>query len=358
MRPGCLLIDVNYKNKPRVFLSHSKADAEFIERAANDFRRCQIEPWLDTEEIRHGKPWLSEIFESGIPTCDCLLVYLTENSINSAMVKREMDAGFIQKLKDQQVALLPYVSNATYREQLRLDVQSLQTPEWNTSNYNSIFPRIVAEIWRAYLERAIPATIAEERARRLEAELTLEKLRRDENAGVFSPAEEKDFAYIHGTLNHETQLTLSNRKAGQLEAVLQTANYTVNLVSLIIHLSKEEPQTVEQKDIERSLANLLKRDNADFPPKANIKIYLDSGPNIPDLLRMFGFATWIDRMESRTNNFWEGGNMKMNYYQVAARRTVFTDKVQRFRYWLATNDVDPGPAKLTPVLPFDLGQLK
>jgi len=353
-----LLANVNYKNKPRVFLSHSKADAEFIERAASDFRRCQIEPWLDTEEIRHGKPWLSEIFESGIPACDCLLVYLTENSINSAMVQREMDAGFIQKLKDQQVALLPYVSDAAYRERLRLDVQSLQTPEWNTSNYHSIFPRIVAEIWRAYLERVIPVTIAEERARRLEAELTVEKLRRDESAGVFRPAEDKDFAYIHRTLNHETQLTLSNREADKPEAVLQTATYTVNLVSLIIHLSQEEPHTVEQKDIERSLANLLERDNTDFPPNAKIKIYIDSGPNVPDLLRMFGFATWIDRLEPRTSHNWQGGHIKTIYYQVPARRTVFTDKIQRFRYWLAINDLEPDSTKLAPVTPFDIPKLK
>jgi hypothetical protein len=42
-----------------------------------------IDDWIDTEDIRDGRPWLNEIFEHGIPTCDAILVYLTENSLKS-----------------------------------------------------------------------------------------------------------------------------------------------------------------------------------------------------------------------------------------------------------------------------------
>ena len=80
------------RNKPKVFLSHSCLDKPFIERLANDLRKCQIEPWLDSEEIRDGKPWLKVIFEDGMPTCDCVIVYLSENSLNSKMVQKEIDA--------------------------------------------------------------------------------------------------------------------------------------------------------------------------------------------------------------------------------------------------------------------------
>lgn len=277
------------------------------------------------------------------------------------MVQREMDAGFIQKLKDQQVALLPYVSNATYRERLRLDVQSLQTPEWNASNYDSMFPRIVAEIWRAYLERMIPAATAEERARRLEAELAVEKLRRDVSAGLFSIAEDKDFAYIHRTLNREEILVLSNREvdyATDTEPVLQSGKYRLNLLSFIIHLSKEQLDTLDQTDIEQIVADLLKRDNAEFPRNRDVLIRIDSGPDFADILRMFGLATWIERMEHRSSQSYAGARPVVHHYQVPARRTVFTDKIQRLRYWLATNDIEFEPAKLTAVIPLDLPQLK
>ena len=35
------------QNKPRVFLSHSNKDKEFIHRLYEDLSLCQIEPWRD-----------------------------------------------------------------------------------------------------------------------------------------------------------------------------------------------------------------------------------------------------------------------------------------------------------------------
>ena len=106
------------RNKPRVFLSHSKRDAAFVEQLADDLRRCQVDPWLDTEETRHGQPWLDTIFERGIPTCDCILVYLTENSLESTVVKKEIDASLIGKLKDSRISFLPCVSDTSIRDKL------------------------------------------------------------------------------------------------------------------------------------------------------------------------------------------------------------------------------------------------
>ena len=88
-------------NKPRAFLSHSKKDKYFIEKLAADLRKCQIDYWLDTEEIRAGKSWLKMIFEDGIPTCDVVIVYLTENSIKSKMVEKEIDATLIEQLSEK-----------------------------------------------------------------------------------------------------------------------------------------------------------------------------------------------------------------------------------------------------------------
>ncbi|CAG0968525.1 hypothetical protein METP3_01295 [Methanosarcinales archaeon] len=42
-------------NKPRVFLSHSKIDKEFIEKIEQDLRKCRIEAWYDDWEISPGK---------------------------------------------------------------------------------------------------------------------------------------------------------------------------------------------------------------------------------------------------------------------------------------------------------------
>lgn len=195
-------------NKPRVFLSHSKKNVDFIENLANDLRKCQIEPWLDTDQIRHGKSWQDSIFESGLPTCDAIIVYFTEMSIQSLVVKKEMDVGLLQNIKDNNIAFLPYVSDASLRSQLRPDIQALQVPEWNETNYSALLPRVVAEIWRSYLERNIDLAIKNERLRRVELELELEKLRNQPD-DVFSIAENKEFQFIedffHQRINFEVK---------------------------------------------------------------------------------------------------------------------------------------------------------
>src|ERR1044072_95447 len=98
------------ENKPRVFLSHSSSDKDFIDKLYADLRKCHIEPWLDTEEIRDGTSWLKEIFQDGIPRCDAVIVYFTEHSMKSKMVAEEIDAALVHQLSDRGVAFLPYVS--------------------------------------------------------------------------------------------------------------------------------------------------------------------------------------------------------------------------------------------------------
>src|ERR1700741_4221173 len=109
-------------NKPLVFLSHSSTDKPFIEKLASDLRKCQIDYWLDSEEIRDGRSWLKVIFEDGIPTCDAVVVYFTEDSLKSKMVEKELDATVVEQLSRGGITLLPYVSRAELRNILRSDL--------------------------------------------------------------------------------------------------------------------------------------------------------------------------------------------------------------------------------------------
>lgn len=103
------------RNKPRVFLSHSKKDEKFIKQLYCDLLAAKIDAWLDSEEIRDGKPWLKVIFEDGLPTCDVVIVYFTENSILSKMVSKQIDVALIESMNENNIALLPYVSYSEIR---------------------------------------------------------------------------------------------------------------------------------------------------------------------------------------------------------------------------------------------------
>jgi hypothetical protein len=193
-------------NRPRVFLSHARKDLHFIERIEADFRKCQIDYWRDEEQIRDGQPWLEAIFEHGIPTCDAILAYFTDNSIESKMVAKEVDTPLIRRLQDSNVAFLPYVADDSVRNKLRVDLQTLQARVWNTENYHDVLPRVISEVWRSFLERTVTVTTSTERTKRLELELEVKILQENRSSSIFSNQEEAEFDYIRGVLDSPCQV--------------------------------------------------------------------------------------------------------------------------------------------------------
>lgn len=193
-------------NKPRVFLSHSSLDVAFIERIESDLRRCQIDSWRDRTEIRDGRRWQQVIFKEGIPTCDVIIGYFTENSLTSDMFAKEVDAAQLQQLQDNAIVFLPYVNNPEIRSSLRLDIQSLQCRVWNDDNYYEVLPSVVAEVWRSYMERTVATAVLRERNGRLEAELNFERLQARLTASAFTAQEESDFQHIYTKLKEPVKI--------------------------------------------------------------------------------------------------------------------------------------------------------
>jgi hypothetical protein len=226
-------------NKPRVFLSYSEKDTDFIQRLADDLRKCQIEPWQFTYEVRHGKPWLESIFRYGLPTCDAIIAYLTESSLLSPVVSKEIDAGILQKLSDSNVAFLPYVINTKVRTLLRPDIQTIQTPVWNDDNYFTLLPIVVSEIWRSYLERTILSATNNERLKRIEAELELEKYK-SQPEDVFSKSENTEFDFIWRSFDRVIPLELRwktrNSETHKVKKA-DTSRFILHLSTLVALLS-------------------------------------------------------------------------------------------------------------------------
>lgn len=307
------------RNKPKVFLSHSNTDKEFIKKIDEDLRKCLIEPWMDFRDIRHGESWLDEIFESGIPTCDCILIYLTEASIQSPMVKKEIDAGFLQKLKDKHVGFLPYVSDESLRNRLRHDIQSIQTPEWDDKNYNQLLPRVVAEIWRCYFDRKINEATLEEKNRRLQLELELENLKKKESEGIFSNSEEEDFNFIWNKFDRYERVTFS--RVGENSKILDKnfCEIEINLQPILFLSMVSDFNKFEYYDHHYSLLKDIIRER--FPEEGKNLSPVNS-PIFSDELLKFGL-------------------LEVSSKSVGMRKTVGTqrivaisDKMRRFEYWL------------------------
>jgi len=325
-------------NKPKVFLSHAKDDIAFIDRLYNDLRKCQIEPWLDSEEIRHGKPWLDAIFEDGIPTCDSVLVYFTENSLNSAMVKKEIDSGILQQLKTNSISFLPYVNDAKIRQTLRSDIQALQVLVWNNDNYLILLPEVVAEVWRSFLERMISNAIKNERVRRLEAELELEKLKRSIHNGVFSESENRDFGYIWKKLDRFENVNIeetAKREGNEWEGVC-IHKFSFHIGSLIPFISDSNHSHYESYLIDELLEGLLKPylKKGKKVDEKRIGLVLKSCPDIGDELLMYGFTKRVHIPPSKEEN---------TFFTVmhSSFRFVYSERIERFKYWLAFKGLLP-----------------
>jgi len=314
-------------NKPRAFLSHSKKDKEFIEKLASDLRRCQIDCWLDTEEIRAGKSWLKVIFEDGIPTCDIVVVYLTENSITSKMVEKEIDATLIEQLSDKGIAFLPYVNKAEIRDSLRADIRTLQCLEWNISNYHEILPTVVAEIWHSYLERIINIAVSLEKNKRLELELEVKKQKDIIDGSPFSSSEQTDFKYIHKVMSIPLKIIYDVRRRDDKGLVGEDI-FQVSYCDSMIYCLKEGVSDFDVRTYTYLISQYLKMKG--FPQDRDTRkvTYGKSSVehNIVIDLRTYGL-TETETIQTD------------NKFGIIRTRDNFSEKMYRYHYWLGYNNL-------------------
>lgn len=332
--------------KPRVFLSHSKKDVDFIRRLETDLRAAQCEPWIDDIELRAGQPWLDQIFSSGIPSCEVVLCYFTKNSAESAVFKQEMDARLIERLHNARVSLLLYVASSELRSQLRLDLQRLQVPELNEDNYSTMFPRLVAEIWRSYAESLVQASVDTEKVKRLEAELRIKELESDASESVFTASEQAEFKAIWARINRKLPLKVDiSRKPppkplvggmGELtsEADISTTPGTEThmfkldigtLFRLSVLTQKYQPSGYVLHDAVKSELQLqLKINPSDHQISFEIPLDIES-----ELLK-FGFA---ERQYAPP----PANDSRIVRMMQHPFKLMFTSKFDRFSFWLEQN---------------------
>lgn len=140
---------------PKVFLSHNKKDKEFIIKVANDLRSCGIDVWYDEWEIPPGESLRKKIFEDGITSCDVFFVYLTDNSIDSVWVQKELDSAFIHEIEHKNSFILLFVDKDETRDKLSLDLKALNIPQFNLEDYLIPFGKIISKTWISYLKNEL-----------------------------------------------------------------------------------------------------------------------------------------------------------------------------------------------------------
>lgn len=320
-------------NKPRAFLSHSSLDVAFVERIESDLRRCQIDTWRDRNEIRDGRRWQQVIFKEGIPTCDVIIGYFTENSLTSDMFAKEVDAAQLRQLQDSGIVFLPYVSNPEIRGQLRLDIQSLHCRVWNDDNYYEVFPSVVAEIWRSYMERTVATAVLQERNRRLEAELTLERLQARLNTSAFTVQEESEFQHIYAKLKESVIVYRTVYATGEVNG----ASKPIEVGRCRFKISLVEPLFAAIKNGRQEFGSrFLSAIGKKFESEACLK---SLPATVPEEGRRLSTAHFESELTSKLliHGLVKEERQKVNLGRMSDYYTssyLFTEKMYRFVSWL------------------------
>lgn len=89
-----------------IFLSHSSKDKFFARELAERLEAYGVKVWLDEAELNIGDS-LTEKIGAAIEEADFLGVVLSENSVNSEWVQRELQVAMQKELRERRVVVLP-----------------------------------------------------------------------------------------------------------------------------------------------------------------------------------------------------------------------------------------------------------
>ncbi len=94
------------KDRRIAFLSHSSLDKPFIRQLAADLTANGIDVWLDEQRIRVGDS-VPEKIAQGLAGSDFFLIGVSEHSVNSPWVQKELSNALVSEVQRRKVHILP-----------------------------------------------------------------------------------------------------------------------------------------------------------------------------------------------------------------------------------------------------------
>lgn len=91
---------------PYVFLSHAHDDKTFARRLAADLRAAGHSVWIDEAEINVGDSLIQKI-SAGLDQVDFVGAILSQASVESAWVQKELEIASMREIDERRVVVLP-----------------------------------------------------------------------------------------------------------------------------------------------------------------------------------------------------------------------------------------------------------
>jgi predicted nucleotide-binding protein len=100
------MLNVERRNRTRIFISYSHADAEFAERLQMALEKRSVDVWIDRDEILVGDSLIEKIRE-GIDASQFVCAIISPASVKSRWVEVELDRAMNQSIEGGCVKILP-----------------------------------------------------------------------------------------------------------------------------------------------------------------------------------------------------------------------------------------------------------
>ncbi len=92
----------------KIFLSHNSSDKPFVRKIAADLRKYGHTVWVDEAEINIGDSLIGKIRE-GLDSVDYVAVVLSESSLKSEWVQKEIEIASNREIEEKKVVVLPII---------------------------------------------------------------------------------------------------------------------------------------------------------------------------------------------------------------------------------------------------------
>jgi len=88
------------------FISHSTKDKRFVRKLAADLVASGVKVWLDEQRILVGDS-VPEKIAQGLAESDFFLIVVSQNSVGSSWVKKELSSALVHEIERRKVTVLP-----------------------------------------------------------------------------------------------------------------------------------------------------------------------------------------------------------------------------------------------------------
>lgn len=108
------------KNQPKIFISYSHKDKEFVDKLSNDLREAGFNLWVDVEQLLPGTEWSKEI-NRVLSEIEVLLYIASRNSVDSMWMNIELG-----HIIENQKLVIPIIIDNYSTENLPKEIRNFQ----------------------------------------------------------------------------------------------------------------------------------------------------------------------------------------------------------------------------------------